>query len=421
MTEPNMEFAPSARTLELAAKLSGFLEEKVVPAEGVYEEQVAAAAAEGGQECEEFHYPPVMAGLQAEARRRGLWNLFLTGEGIADRWGAGLTNLEYAPLAEISGRSHLAPEALNCSAPDTGNMELLAHFGTAEQQEQWLGPLLDGQMRSCFGMTEPDVASSDARNIQSRIDVEGDELVLNGRKWWSTGALSPRCRLAIFMGKSDPGAPPYVQQTMVLVPMDAPGVTVVRPLSVFGYLHGQGGHAEVHFEDVRLPTSSILGDRGAGFAMAQARLGPGRIHHCMRAIGMAERALELMCKRALARVAFGKSLAEQGVIQDWIARSRVEIEQARLLVHKTAWLMDTVGTRGARVEISAIKAAVPSMAAQVVDRAIQVHGAAGVSQDTALAGLYAAARMLRIADGPDEVHYMAIARRELRKWVGDGG
>jgi acyl-CoA dehydrogenase len=362
-----------------------------------------------------YSHSPIIEELKAEARNRGLWNLFQPNE----KWGAGLTNLEYAPLAEVTGRSPaIAPEALNCSAPDTGNMELLTEFGTPVQQDQWLVPLLAGEIRSCFGMTEPDVASSDATNIRSRIERDGNHYVINGRKWWTTGAMSDRCKLCIVMGVTDADTDPYHRQSMILVPLDAPGVTVLRPLSVFGYEEG-GGDAEILFENVRVPATNLLGEEGSGFALAQARLGPGRIHHCMRAIGMAERAFDLMCQRAQSRKAFGKRLAEQGVVGDMIAESRIEIEQARLLVLKTAWLMDTVGNKGARIEISAIKVAAPRVACQVIDRAIQVHGGAGVCQDFPLARMFSAARTLRIADGPDEVHKMAIARRELRRFEVD--
>jgi acyl-CoA dehydrogenase len=397
-----MDFSYSARVEELRAELFDFMAQHVYPAEPVYHAQIV----EGG---DPHRSPPIMEELKAEARRRGLWNLFLPDT----RWGAGLTNLEYAPLAEITGRSSvIAPEALNCQAPDTGNMEILAQFGTPEQQERWLRPLLDGEIRSCFSMTEPEVASSDATNIRSRIVREGDEYVVNGHKWWTSGIADPRCRVIIFMGKTDPDAPSHQQQTMVLVPVDTPGVRVIRTLSVLGFDEGHG-HCEVRYEDVRVPVSNRLGEEGGGFTIAQARLGPGRIHHCMRAIGMAERAFELMCERVRSRVAFGKPLAEQGVIQDWIAESRIEIEQARLLVLKAAWLMDTVGSRGARVEISAIKVAAPRVACRVIDRAIQAHGAGGMSGDFPLAHMYAWARALRLADGPDEVHKMALARREL--------
>jgi acyl-CoA dehydrogenase len=325
-----------------------------------------------------------------------------------------LSNVDYAPLAEISGRSPLAPEAMNCSAPDTGNMEILTMFGTSEQKERWLQPLLEGEIRSCFAMTEPAVASSDATNIECSIRREEDEYVINGRKWWISGAASDRCKVAILMGKTDPDAPTHLQQSMVLVPLDTPGVDIVRALPVFGY-QDREGHCEIAFDDVRVPVSNVLGEEGGGFAIAQARLGPGRIHHCMRSIGMAERALGLMAGRVQARVAFGKRLAEQGVIQEWIADSRIEIDQARLYTMYAAWLMDTVGNKGARTEISAIKVVAPNVALRVVDRAIQAHGAAGVSNDFPLAAMYAGLRTLRLADGPDEVHRMVIARRELRK------
>jgi acyl-CoA dehydrogenase len=400
-----MDFAFSPKVEELRGRLLDFMDSRVYPAEPVYAEQVAVAG-------RPYYHAPIIEELKAEARSQGLWNLFLPNE----KWGAGLTNLEYAPLAEVTGRSpSLAPEALNCSAPDTGNMELLTEFGTPLQQDQWLAPLLAGEIRSCFGMTEPDVASSDATNIRTRIERDGNHYVINGRKWWTTGAMSDHCKLCIVMGVTDADADPYHRQSMILVPLDAPGVAVVRPLSVFGYEEG-GGDAEVLFENVRVPVTNLLGEEGSGFALAQARLGPGRIHHCMRALGMAERAFDLMCQRAQSRQAFGKRLAEQGVVGDMIAESRIEIEQARLLVFKTAWLMDTVGNKGARVEISAIKVIAPRVACQVIDRAIQVHGGAGVCQDFPLARMYSAARGLRIADGPDEVHKMTIARRELRRF-----
>jgi acyl-CoA dehydrogenase len=402
-----MDFELSARTRQLQDELLDFMARHVYPAEAVYHEQVRASG-------DPHHSPPIMEELKTEARKRGLWNLFLPDE----RFGAGLSNLEYAPLAEITGRSAIAPEALNCAAPDTGNMEILALFGTPEQQERWLRPLLDGEIRSCFAMTEPEVASSDATNIQSRITRAGNEYVISGHKWWTSGAADKRCRICIFMGKTEPDAPSYRQQSMVLVPMDTPGVRVVRTLSVFGYDDGHG-HCEVYFDDVRVPLSNLLGEEGGGFAIAQARLGPGRIHHCMRALGMAERAHELMCQRALSRSAFGKRIADQGVVQDWIAESRIEIEQARLLTLKTAWLMDTVGNRGARMEIAAIKVAVPRVASRVIDRAIQVHGGGGVSDDFPLAHMYAWARVLRLADGPDEVHKMSLARHELKRALGD--
>jgi acyl-CoA dehydrogenase len=349
----------------------------------------------------------------AEARKQGLWNLFLAHH----PQGAGLSNLQYAPLAEITGRSFIAPEALNCAAPDTGNMEVLAEFGTPEQQKQWLQPLLDGEIRSAFCMTEPDVASSDATNISTSITRDGDVYVIDGRKWWSSGAMDPRCKILIVMGKSDPEADRHRQQTQILVPRDTPGVNIKRGMRVFGYTDGtHGGHAEIEFTDVRVPASNVIAGEGEGFAIAQARLGPGRIHHCMRQIGAAERALELMCRRVTGRVAFGKPLAEQGVIQDWIAQARVRIEAARLLVLKTAWLMDTVGNKGAHTEIQSIKILVPQTTEWIIDKAIQAHGGGGVSQDFPLAMMWAHTRTLRFADGPDEVHKMSLARRELRKY-----
>jgi acyl-CoA dehydrogenase len=398
-----VDFQETQRVQELKSKLLDFMDSHIYPAEPVYREQVERGA-------DRHASPPVMEDLKREARRRGLWNLFLPDE----RWGAGLSNLEYAPLAEVTGRSFIAPEALNCAAPDTGNMEILAQFGTPEQQERWLVPLLEGQVRSAFSMTEPDVASSDATNIQCSIRRDGDEYVINGRKWWTSGLADPRCRILIVMGKTNPDAHRYMQQSMVLVPVDTPGVNVKRTLSVFGYDEGHG-HCEVVYDNVRVPVSNLLGEEGGGFLIAQARLGPGRIHHCMRAIGMAERAYEMMVTRVKSRVAFGKPLAEQGVIQDWIAESRLEIEQARLLTLKAAWLMDTVGKDGARFEISAIKVVAPRLACRVVDRAMQAFGGAGVSQDTPLAAMYAGARTLRFADGPDEVHKMSIARNELKR------
>ena len=350
-----------------------------------------------------------MEELKEEARRRGLWNLF---HPDPDH-GPGLTNVEYAPLAELTGRSPIGPEAVNCNAPDTGNMEVLTQFGTPEQQDRWLRPLLDGEIRSAFAMTEPDVASSDATNVQLRIERDGDEYVLNGRKWWTTGALRDRCRVFIVMGKTDPDGPPHRQQSMVLVPRDTPGLTVLRNLPVFGYIE-QEGHGELLLEDVRVPVGNLIAGEGDGFLISQARLGPGRIHHCMRTIGAAERALELMCARAAERVTFGAPVASRGNVQDWIAESRIDIEMIRLLTLKTAWLMDTVGNRHARTEIAAIKVAAPQVALRVIDRAIQVHGGAGVSNDVPLAFMYAHVRSLRLADGPDEVHKMTIARRELR-------
>ena len=405
-----MDFAYDERTEELRERLLSFMDTHVYPAEKVFSEQVAEAAAAGRP----WERPPIIDELKAEARSRGLWNLFLTHH----PQGAGLTNLQYAPLAEITGHSPaLAPEALNCAAPDTGNMELLAEFGSEEQQQAWLRPLLDGEIRSAFCMTEPDVASSDATNIATRIERDGDEYVINGRKWWSSGAMDPRCKILIVMGKSDPGAERHRQQSMILVPRETPGVNVKRGMHVFGYTDGpHGGHAEVEFRDVRVPSANLIAGEGDGFAIAQARLGPGRIHHCMRQIGAAERALELMCRRAIQRSAFGGPLADQGVIQDWIAESRVRIESARLLVLKTAWLMDTVGNKGAHTEIQAIKIATPAMTEWVLDKAIQTHGAGGISQDFPLAHLWASARTLRFADGPDEVHKRSLARRELKKY-----
>ncbi|MFY1684347.1 acyl-CoA dehydrogenase family protein [Micromonospora sp. WMMD730] len=402
-----MDFGYDARTVELRERLGAFLDECVLPAEAVHAAQVVAAG-------DPWSRSPVLDELKVEARRRGLWNLFLPDP----RYGAGLTNLQYAPLAELTGRSpHLAPEAVNCAAPDTGNMELLAEFGTGAQRDRWLAPLLAGEIRSAFCMTEPEVASSDATNIATRIVRDGDHYVVNGRKWWSSGAMDPRCELFIVMGKTDPDADRHRQQSMVLVPRDTPGVHVRRGMTVFGYTDApHGGHAEIDFVDVRVPVENLVGAEGGGFAIAQARLGPGRIHHCMRLVGMAERALELLCRRANERIAFGRPLAEQGVVREWIAESRVRIEQARLLVLKTAWLMDTVGNKGAHTEIQAIKIATPAMAEWVIDKAIQGYGGAGVSQDTPLAGLWAQARTLRLADGPDEVHRASLAKRELRRW-----
>jgi acyl-CoA dehydrogenase len=400
-----MSFQMTDRAQALEDTLLAFMDEHVYPAETTYTAQMA----ESGDPI--FH-PPIIEELKLEARRRGLWNLFLP---HATEWTEGLSNAEYAPLAEITGRSpHLAPEALNCAAPDTGNMEILTMFGTPEQQEQWLKPLLEGEIRSCFSMTEPDVASSDATNIDTDIRREGDEYVINGRKWWSSGAGRERCKVSIVMGKTDRDARSHAQQSFVLVPLDTPGVTHVRNLRVFGY-DDRETHSELLFEDVRVPVTNLLGPEGGGFMMSQARLGPGRIHHCMRLIGMAERALAEMCTRVQHRVAFGKPIAEQGVVQEWIADSRIEIDQARLLTRHAAWLLDEAGPKGARNEISAIKVVAPNMACRVIDRAIQSFGGAGVSQDTPLAEMYAAARTLRLADGPDEVHRMVIARRELRK------
>jgi acyl-CoA dehydrogenase len=401
-----MDFAPSPRAEEFRERLQAFMDERVYPAEAVYEEQVRSHP-----DAPHVH-PPVMEELKEEARRRGLWNLFHPDP----EHGPGLSNLEYAPLAEVMGRTVIAPEACNCNAPDTGNMEVLSQFGTPEQKERWLRPLLDGEIRSAFAMTEPDVASSDARNVEMRIERDGDDYVLNGRKWWTTNAYHPNCRVLIVMGKTDPEAATYQQQSMVLVPMDTPGVTRVRPLSVFGYEDPEG-HAEMRFEDVRVPAENVIAGEGAGFLIAQARLGPGRIHHCMRAIGVAERALELLCDRAARRETFGKPLSSRANIQDWVADARIEIEMARLLTLKAAWLMDTVGNRHARQEIAAIKVAAPQVALKVIDRAIQVHGGGGVSDDFPLATMYAHMRTLRLADGPDEVHRMTIARAELRPYL----
>ena len=406
-----MDFAYDDRTQEWRERLLAFMGEHIFPAEPVFAEQAQAVARSG----DPWRRPPVIEELKAEARRRGLWNLFLAGHPE----GAGLTNLQYAPLAEITGHSPaLAPEALNCAAPDTGNMELLAEFGTEQQRADWLRPLLDGEIRSAFCMTEPQVASSDATNIATRIERDGDKYVINGRKWWSSGAMDPACQILIVMGKTAPGADRHRQQSMILVPRETPGISVKRGMTLFGFDDAtHGGHAEIEFTDVTVPASNLIGGEGDGFAIAQARLGPGRIHHCMRLIGAAERALELMCRRVTGRTAFGRPLAEQGVIQDWIAESRVRIESARLLVLKTAWLMDTVGNKGAHTEIQAIKVATPAMAEWVIDRAIQAHGAAGVSQDLPLAHLWASARSLRFADGPDEVHKRSLARRELRPYL----
>jgi acyl-CoA dehydrogenase len=405
-----MDFAFSPRATELRNRLLAFMDEEVYPAESVFAEQMRASG-------DPHHHPHVLEELKASARERGLWNLFLPR--VTEWTPDPVSNVDYAPLAENTGRSPLGPESVNSAAPDTGNMEILALFGTPEQKDRWLVPLLEGEIRSCFAMTEPDVASSDARNIQLSIKREGDEYVLNGRKWWISGAANPRCKVAIVMGKTDPDAPTYSQQSMVLVPMDTPGLTVVRDLLVFGY-NDREGHCELNFDNVRVPVTNLLGEEGSGFALAQSRLGPGRIHHCMRCIGIAERALELMCRRVTNRVAFGKPLAQQGVIQEWIADSRIEIEQARLLTMKAAWLMDTVGNKGARIEISAIKVVAPNVALKVVDRAIQAHGGGGVSQDFPLAGMYAGLRTLRFADGPDEVHRMQLARRELAPYLETG-
>src|SRR5437588_3521654 len=404
-----MDFELTDRCKEMRERLLAFMDEHIYPAEPVYEEQLADLAAGGNP----HGHPPVMEELKDRARERGLWNLFLPYE-LPDASVPALKNVEYAPLAEIMGRSHIAPEACNCAAPDTGNMEVLTLFGTPEQKDRWLAPLLEGEIRSAFAMTEPAVASSDATNIELRIERVGDEYVLNGRKWWTSGALRERCKVMIVMGKTDPDGPPYRQQSMILVPRETPGVTVVRNLSVFGYVD-QEGHAEILFEDVRVPATNLIGNEGDGFLISQARLGPGRIHHCMRAIGAAERALELMCRRAASRVTVGRPIAQRGNVQDWIAESRIEIDMTRLLTLKAAWLMDTVGNKHARTEIAAIKVAAPNVALKVIDRAIQVHGGGGVSEDFPLASMYAHLRTLRMADGPDEVHKRTIARQELRK------
>jgi acyl-CoA dehydrogenase len=401
-----MDFEPDERTQELLVRLADFIDHVVDPAEPVYAEQVRASG-------DPHFHPPVMEELKAEAKTRGLWNLFLPDAEL----GQGLTNLQYAPLCELMGRSPLSQEATNCSAPDTGNMELLAQFATPLQREQFLDPLLDGSIRSCFAMTEPWVASSDATNIQSRIVRDGDHYVVNAHKWFTTGASSPQCTFTILMGVSDPDADRHRRHSMVIIPLDSPGVSVERSLPVFDHDAG-GGHCETLFVDVRVPAEHLLGEEGAGFALAQARLGPGRIHHCMRAIGMAEKALRLMCERTQQRVAFGRPLADQGTIQAQIAESRIEIEQARLLTLKAAWLIDTVGAKGARFEISAIKVVAARLATTVIDRAIQTFGAAGVTNDWPLAEMYGHARTLRFVDGPDEVHLQQIARRELRGYEG---
>jgi acyl-CoA dehydrogenase len=403
--EEKMDFEPSERCIEFQERLRGFMDEHVYPAEPVYERQLRESG-------DPHHQPRVMEELKSRARDAGLWNMFLPD---ADH-GAGLSNSDYAPLAEILGRSQIASEACNCSAPDTGNMEVLHQFATPEQKEQWLKPLLEGEIRSSFAMTEPEVASSDATNIALSIERSGDGYVLNGRKWWISGALHPHCKIMIVMGKTQPSAPRHRQQSQILVPIDTPGVKIVRGLPVFGY-QDQEGHAEILFEDVRVPAANLIAGEGDGFMIAQARLGPGRIHHCMRSLGAAERALEAMCKRAVSRTTFGQPVAARANIQDWIAEARIEIEMARLLTLKAAWLMDTVGNRHARTEIAAIKVAAPSIALKVIDRAIQVHGGGGVSDDFPLAWTYAHLRTLRLADGPDEVHKLSIARRELAPYM----
>jgi acyl-CoA dehydrogenase len=408
-----MEFELSDHCQELRERLLAFMDEHVYPAESVYHEQLL------GSGDPHFH-PPIMEELKRRARDLGLWNLFLPHDSD-DLSAPGLSNAEYAPLAEIMGRSQIAPEACNCAAPDTGNMEVLTLFGTPEQKQRWLSPLLDGEIRSAFAMTEPAVASSDATNIELRIVRDGDDYVLNGRKWWISGSLRERCKVMIVMGKTDPdevGGNRFRQQSMILVPRDTPGVNVLRNLPVFGYVD-QEGHGDVEFNDVRVPATNLIGNEGDGFLISQARLGPGRIHHCMRSIGAAERALELMCRRAAARVTFGQPVAERANVQDWIAESRIDIEMARLLTMKAAWLMDTVGNKLARTEIAAIKVAAPNVALRVIDRAIQVHGGAGVGDDFPLAMMYAHQRALRLADGPDEIHKRTIARHELRRALAD--
>ena len=402
-----MDFSLSPKATEYAAKLQAFMDREVFPAEATYHRQRQEFIAAGTP----HKLPPVVEELKKKARAAGLWNLFLP------HHDHGLTVTDYATLAEITGWSpDIAPEALNCAAPDTGNMELLEMFGSDAQKKTWLEPLLNGEIRSGFAMTEPDVASSDARNIRTSITRDGDHYIINGTKWWTTGAMDERCKILIVMGKTNPNADDHHQQSMILVPIDTPGVKVERNLTVFGYID-QHGHAEISFTNVKVPASNLIGEEGAGFAIAQARLGPGRIHHCMRAIGMAERALSLMIKRSMVRTPFGKELARQGVIQDWIATARIDIEQARLLVLKAAWIIDNQGAKAARKEIAAIKVAIPRMAERIIDQAIQVHGGAGVSQDTPLAAMYAGIRTLRIVDGPDEVHLRDIARLELNSYL----
>lgn len=398
-----MSFEFSQKAKELQKRLTAFMDEYIYPNEQRFSNEI---------ERNRWSPTQIIEELKPRARAAGLWNLFLPDS----EDGAGLTNLEYAPLCEIMGRSFMAPEVFNCSAPDTGNMEVLARYGTPEQKERWLKPLLAGEIRSCFAMTEPAVASSDATNIEASIRRDGNEYVINGRKWWSSGAGDPRCKIAIFMGKTDPSALLHKQQSMILVPMDTPGIRIERLLTVFGYDHAPHGHGDVSFTNVRVPVSNMLLGEGRGFEIAQGRLGPGRIHHCMRCIGVAERALETMCRRVLSRVAFGKALSEQGTVRADIAASRMEIEQARLLTLKAAYMMDKIGNKGARTEIAMIKVVAPNMTLRVLDRAIQAHGGAGVCQDTFLAGAWASVRTLRIADGPDEVHTEAIARRELKKY-----
>ena len=399
-----MDFNFSKESLELQDKLKTFFADHIYPNEELYEKAIIDSG-------DPLHIPEILNELKSKAKSENLWNLFLPDK----EYGYGLSNVDYAPLAEITGHNWWAPEVFNCSAPDTGNMEILAEFGTAEQKKQWLEPLLEGEIRSCFAMTEPNVASSDATNIGSSIVSDGDNYVINGRKWWTSNAINPNAKICIFMGVTNPDSPPYQRQSQVLVPMDSEGLSIIRPMQVFGYDDGYTGHPELLFENVVVPKSNIIGGEGMGFKIAQARLGPGRIHHCMRAIGMAERALSLMIDRSLERETFGQKLAEQGVIQDWIARSIIKIEEARLLTLKTAWLIDTVGKEEAKIEISSIKVSVVEAASYVIDKAIQTFGAMGLSQDTPLARMSAGARVLRIADGPDEVHLRSIARREINK------
>ena len=399
-----MDFNFSKESLELQDKLKTFFADHIYPNEELYEKAIIDSG-------DPLHIPEILNELKSKAKSENLWNLFLPDK----EYGYGLSNVDYAPLAEITGHNWWAPEVFNCSAPDTGNMEILAEFGTAEQKKQWLEPLLEGEIRSCFAMTEPNVASSDATNIGSSIVSDGDNYVINGRKWWTSNAINPNAKICIFMGVTNPDSPPYQRQSQVLVPMDSEGLSIIRPMQVFGYDDGYTGHPELLFENVVVPKSNIIGGEGMGFKIAQARLGPGRIHHCMRAIGMAERALSLMIDLSLERETFGQKLAEQGVIQDWIARSRIKIEEARLLTLKTAWLIDTVGKEEAKIEISSIKVSVVEAASYVIDKAIQTFGAMGLSQDTPLARMSAGARVLRIADGPDEVHLRSIARREINK------
>lgn len=399
-----MDFNYSDQSLNLQEQMKSFFEKHIFPNEQAYEDEIINSG-------DPLHIPQILDELKELAKKEELWNLFLPDE----TYGSGLSNVDYAPLAELTGQVWWAPEVFNCSAPDTGNMEILAEFGTDQQKEQWLMPLLNGEIRSCFAMTEPNVASSDATNISSSIVEDGDNYVINGRKWWTSNAINPRAKICIFMGITNPDNPPHTRQSQILIPMDTDGVKVVRPMTVYGYDDGYTGHPEVAFENVVVPKSNIIGGEGMGFKIAQARLGPGRIHHCMRTIGMAERALDLMIKRVNSRETFGSKISDHGVVQDWIARSRIKIEEARLLTLKTAWLIDTIGKEQAKIEISAIKVSVIEAASYVIDKAIQAHGAMGLSQDTPLAKMAAGVRTLRIADGPDEVHIRSIARREINK------